>query len=423
MGDTVTLNKDELASLIAEKTAEMAKQSAVSSNNIGGVVGDGITSSNVSVDKSTVTITASPEEQVLSDPTGGFQSFGHYCREIVLQDTGRGASPLLRQWKDAVRTMYKTAGHMEEGDLSQGGELVPEQFMNDLLKESLEESIVKKRCRQIPMGTNRIRIPVINESSHATHFFGGVQIYRPDEAGEKTPSKPKLGHIALTLHKLVGLVYVSDELIEDSVVSLGPLITSMFGEAIAFTEDDDYLNGTGVNMALGAFNAGNPSLIAQAKETGQAANTILAENIIKMWSRLYPTGHKKAVWIANIDTFPQLATMALSVGTGGIPVWLPAQGLAESPNGTLMGRPLILTEKMQTLGTQGDIGLADFSKYFCGTKGGLKMATSMHIKFDYDETAYRLVLRYDGQPAWLNTLTPKRSTTTLSPFVTLAVRS
>ena len=78
---------------------------------------------------------------------------------------------------------------------------------------------------------------------------------------------------------------------------------------------------------------------------------------------------------------------------------------------------------MQTLGTQGDIGLADFSQYLIGDKGGIKVATSIHLRFDYDETAFRFVLRYDGQPWWLSALTPRRGTSTLSPFVVLAVRA
>ena len=140
-----------------------------------------------------------------------------------------------------------------------------------------------------------------------------------------------------------------------------------------------------------------------------------------MWSRLYPAGQAKAIWVANIDTFPQLATMNMSVGSGGVPVYMPAGGISGAPFASLMGRPLIFTEKMATIGDLYDIGLADFSQYIIGEKGGLNFATSMHVSFVTDEMAYRFVMRYDGQPWWLATLTPKAGSS-LSPFITLAAR-
>lgn len=373
----------------------------------------------------TVTITQSPEEKIMADPTGGFRDLGEFAAAVAGKGTkwyGDSHIQKLRAYGDAV---IKTAGHMEEGDMSQGGFLVPEEFRAQLLMTNLEGSTVKSRATKIPMQTNRINIPAVVDSDHSTNYFGGINVYRTAEAAQKTAKKPALSRVSLTLHKLTGLVYVSDELLEDSPISLVPVLNALFGMAINFEEDDDYLQGNGVNRPLGSFNAANPCLIAQTKETGQAAATIVWENIAKMWSRLHPASMRNAIWVANNECFPQLATMSMAVGTGGVPVWMPANGASATPFGTLMGRPLILSEKMQALGTQGDIGLADFTQYLVAEKasGSLKMATSIHLKFDYDETAFRWVMRYDGQPWWLSALTPKRGTATLSPFVVLQDRS
>ena len=358
------------------------------------------------------------EDKPEGEPGSEYKSFSNFARDIFKAGpNGMNASPKLREWEQ------KAAGYMEEGDMGLGGYLVPEQFRAELLMTTLEASIVRPLALHIPMATNRIGIPAIVDSTHATTLFGGVTIYRTGETSQKTATTPALAKVMLTLHKLTGLVYVSDELLEDSPISLEPLLTTMFGQAIAFTEDDDFLIGDGANKALGAFNAANPSLVAVAKETGQAATTIVAENIFKMWSRLHPSCQKKAVWIANNDCFPQLAQMHIAIGTGGIPIWMPAGGISGLPYQTLMGRPLIYSEKMQTVGTQGDIGLADFSQYLIGDKGGIKTAASMHLRFDYDEVAFRFVMRYDGQPWWLSALTPRKGSNTLSPFVVVAVRS
>jgi len=352
-------------------------------------------------------------EKLLEDGTGGFKSFGHFCRDVMRADTNQGTSENLHKYQSAINKTY-----MEEGDLSQGGYLVPAEFGGKIDSRALEMSIVKPRAVVTPMASNRITFAADVDATHATSYYGGIIIYRTAELGQKTESKPTYGQIALTLHKLTGLCYTSDELLEDSVVAIESELTRKFSQAISFVQDDDFLNGTGVNMALGALNAGNPSLITVAAIGGQGANTIIAENIRDMWARMYPSGQSNAIWVANIETFPQLFGMAMAVGAGGVPVWLPAGGVSGSPYQTLMGRPLIFTEKCQALGTAGDIALCDFSQYRIGEKG-IQTASSIHIKFDYDMTAFRFVLRYDGQPTWLSTLTPRRGTATLSPFIVL----
>ena len=359
----------------------------------------------------------SPEEKIVADPMGGFKRAGHFYSDVIKACVPGGReSETLKSWNDSVR---KTAGYMEEGDMAQGGYTVPVQVSNAIIEKSLETSIVRPRASIQPMTSNRLEIPADVDANHSTNYFGGITIYRTGEGKQKTAANPTFEKIALTLHKLTGLCYVSDELLADSVVALEAYLTRKFGQAISFVEDDDFLNGTGVNMANGAFSSTNPSLVTVTAVTGQGAATIIAENIAGMWARLYPAGHGKAVWVANIETFPQLFGMALAVGAGGIPVWMPAGGISGKPYETLMGAPLIYSEKMQALGTAGDIGLADFSQYLIGEKGGLQIASSIHIRFDYDETAFRFVLRYDGAPSWTSTLTPKRGSATLSPFVVL----
>ena len=88
-----------------------------------------------------------------------------------------------------------------------------------------------------------------------------------------------------------------------------------------------------------------------------------------------------------------------------------------------MGKPVIHIEYAATLGTMGDIMLADLSQYLGIDKGGIQSASSIHVKFLYDESVFRFVYRFDGQPMWNSALTPYKGTDTLSPFVVLKVRA
>jgi HK97 family phage major capsid protein len=361
-----------------------------------------------------VEITSSPEDRILADTRGGFKNAAHFIAELIEEGRTHQAPETLKAWDNAVRTK-----DMEEGSLSAGGYLVYEEMSRSILEKSLEDSIVRPRASMQPMQSNRIVIPADVDANHQSNYFGGITIYRPGEAGQKTATNPTYARIALTLHKVTGLCHISDELLEDSAIAVEANVRRKFSQAIAFVQDDDFLNGNGVNAPLGVLNSNNPSLITVTAETGQGASTIVAENIIKMWARMYSAGKARSIWIANDDTFPQLATMALAVGTGGVPLWMPAGGVSGLPYQTLMGKPLIFTEKAQTIGTAGDIALVDLSQYLIGEKGGLQVATSMHFKFDYDQQSFRFVLRYDGQPSWTSALTPLRSSSTLSPFIVL----
>jgi HK97 family phage major capsid protein len=114
--------------------------------------------------------------------------------------------------------------------------------------------------------------------------------------------------------------------------------------------------------------------------------------------------------------------MAMSVGTGGVPVFMPANGLSGSPYNTLMGRPIVPAEQCATIGDVGDIILGNFAEYALVRKGGLVGASSIHVKFLTDEMTFKFIMRVNGKPKWKSKLTPFKGSSTLSPFVTLDAR-
>ena len=145
---------------------------------------------------------------------------------------------------------------------------------------------------------------------------------------------------------------------------------------------------------------------------------------MKMRSRLIGSSRANSVWYINQDIEPQLQQMTIAVGTGGVPVYMPASGLSEDGFDRLYGRPVIPIEYAATLGTVGDIVLCDPSQYILIDKGGVKQATSMHVAFTTEEQAFRASYRVDGQSSWANVLTPFKGTgNTLSPWVALATRA
>jgi HK97 family phage major capsid protein len=134
-----------------------------------------------------------------------------------------------------------------------------------------------------------------------------------------------------------------------------------------------------------------------------------------MWAHRY-LGPQDYVWFVNATVMPQLYAMTV----GQSPVYVPPGGFSASPYGSLFGRPVIETEYNPYLGTVGDILLASPSQYALITKGGIESASSIHVKFVEDETAFRFVYRVDGEPIWASSVTAFDGTNTISPFVALA---
>ncbi len=373
------------------------------------------------VEDPNITITSDPNDRLIADPRGGYGGFGEFLKELVaVEDKTATKSPeKLSRWVTAL----KTAGTMEEGVQTQGGYTVPTQFGNMIYQQSLESAIVRPRARFQPMMSNRIEITADVDANHSANYFGGVYIYRKGEGQQFEASNPTYQQIALTLHSVNGLCHVTNELLEDSAIAIEADLTRKFAEAIAFTQDDDFLNGTGADQPLGVLNSANPALITVTAVSGQGASTVIAENIRDMYARLHPRSKANAIWLANDDVFPQLFGMTLTAGTASIPIWLPAGGASASPYQTLMGRPLIYTEKCQALGTAGDIALVDLSAYVVAGRANSEapnVASSIHLKFDYNMQSFRFTMRYDGQPTWKSALTPKYSSSTLSPFTVLS---
>jgi HK97 family phage major capsid protein len=365
------------------------------------------------------------DEKPVNDPLfanpanhkGPFNSLGEQMQAIV-KSSARGATI------DNRLIAVQNANGANEAIPSEGGYLVQQDFASEILKNVYTTGILAPKCRKITIGANAngIKINGIDESSRATGSrWGGVQGYWAAEAATVTASKPKFRAIELILKKVMALYYATDELLQDAP-AMSSVFSQAFAEEIRFLVDDAIYRADGSGKPLGILNAG--CLVTQAAESGQAADTVLFENIVNMWSRLIASSRANAEWYINQELEPQLFSMVLSAGTAGVPVYMPATGLSGSQYGTLFGKPVIPIEHASKLGDVGDIVLADMSQYLLADKGQMQAASSIHVMFNYDEMTFRVTYRVDGQPVRSAAITPYKATAgrTLSSFITLAAR-
>jgi len=305
---------------------------------------------------------------------------------------------------------------LNETTPSDGGFLVPVETAARIHAVSLEDEIVMPRCYVQPMAGNTCNIPAMSIGSHASHLYGGFVAGYTAEAGTISENSPKVRNMELNAKKLTGLIRFSAELQADTPGGMSQIET-ICGKGLSWYRDKAFLKGSGAGEPLGILNCG--ALMTVAKESGQAADTILYENLTQMLAAMYAGSFSNSVWVCHQSTVPQLLQLSFAVGTGGnqVPVLNESNGKF-----SMLTRPVIFTEKTEKLGDLGDIMLVDFSQYVVGLRSEMRFDTSIHVHFQTDELLGRLIERHDGQPLWDQPLTLEDGSTQVSPFVTLAAR-
>ena len=343
-----------------------------------------------------------------------FASEGEFYQAVMVAGTPGGRTD--------PRLSNRAATGLNETVPSEGGFLVETETAPGIIKNAWDSGMILPKVSKVTLSGNKnsMKFNGLDETSRVNGSrAGGIVVYTAAEAAEKTASKPKFREINLKLNKLIGLCYSTDELLDDAS-ALAQTINDGFTDEFDFKITDQIINGSGAGEALGILNSG--CMVSVSKEAGQAADTIVYENVSNMWSRLMAKSRPSAIWVINQDCEPQLNAMSIAVGTGGVPVYMPAGGASASPYSTLFGRPVVPIEQCQTVGTTGDIMLCDFSQYKAIDKGGMQSDASIHVRFIYDESVFRFVYRFDGQPVLGSAITPYKGTNTLSHFVKLDSR-
>lgn len=316
---------------------------------------------------------------------------------------------------------------MSERLPAEGGFLVPEVLRSEILMLALEQSVVRPRARVIPMDSLRVPLPVVDDTSHTFNVYGGVAAYWTAEGATLAATAPKWGRIELEARKLTAFTTIPNELLQDSITPLDSWFNIFFPKAMAYFEDVAFISGSGVGEPQGFLNA--PAAI---KLNSATQNVIAFSDIASMFTRMWPPSLRNAVWLCSPDGFAQILELSLSANVAP-PLMLqsyqaigaPAGGNGDGVNYMLMGRPLIVSEKIPSslsgnTTTAGALSFVDFDQFLIGDRQSMQIATSEEYLFASDLVAYRVILREDGRVWQQSALTPQNgSSQTLSPVVLL----
>jgi len=309
----------------------------------------------------------------------------------------------LQQVAHASANPMAAASGMGEAIDSDGGFLIPPDFSDSLaLRVYNTGQILSRVTRLPPPAGNRVFVPTVNETSRAAGSrFGAMQVFWESEGQTITASRPKFGLLQLRLSKLTGVVYTTDELLQDAA-QLQSVFERVASLELSHELERTIVAGTGAGQPLGLLNSGAKIAVARA-----GSGAIVAADVRNMATRLWGACWPRAVWLVNESAIASLLALADS------------NLLSYGPSGLLLcGRPVLVSEVCAALGSESDIVLTDLGEYLLVDK--VNSVLSIHVRFVQGEGAFRVVWRVAGQLLWDSALAPMTGGDALSCLVTLA---
>ena len=363
--------------------------------------------------------------------TALYRGVGEQLQDIYACTPGTNKHNDVRNREQAANRLAEAEKRAGASGLStlngpDGGFALAPEYSTEIVRQQFEVGQLASRCKKVPMASDRLITIALDDSSRADgQRLGGVTAKWVNEAEASTDSKPKLRKVEMQANKLMASGRATSELLSDAP-ALGAIMLDAFIQEFAFQIDEAIIYGTGTDMPLGILDSKYKGTVTVSKESGQAAPVYtLVQNIAKMIARMPANCRKDAFFAINPELRPYLDTMTLAVGTGGVPVFMPANNIAGPGYDTLYGLPILALEQCAAAGTLGDFMLLSLGQsYMLGSKGGVQTDSSMHVYFSTDEMAFRCIQRIGGQPIPHAPITPKRTALSfkLSPFILLEAR-
>lgn len=320
--------------------------------------------------------------------------FKYNTRPNVYANTQYGReqlSPEMKNFLHFAKTGQFLYKDLSEGTNTAGGYLVPTEFEREVIRK-LENDVAIRRAgaRVFTMNTNRLEVPIESDRG-----VGGWVA----ENTAYTENDPSFGQIALTPYKYTRLIQATEEMMEDSGVNVADYLVEIFARDFAEAEDKAFLEGTGTNQPTGIFNDAN--IIendATSTTWGDKTATFEADDIVAHFFSLKAGYRRNSTWIMNSASAEAIRTMK---DNNGRYLWdITRGGVTEGVAGTLLGRPVIISDNISDDATDGNqILFGDFSFYLIGQRRGITIQRSEHYAFNTGLLTFRASMRVDGKVA------------------------
>jgi HK97 family phage major capsid protein len=295
---------------------------------------------------------------------------------------------------------------LTEGTDSAGGYLVEPKNAVEIIDFLREESVLLQAgMREIPMPlSGQLNIPKLT---------GGATVYWPGEGASITNSSPTFGQLSLSAKKATCLIYVSNELMQDSSPAVEAILREDMSMQLSDAMDSVCIAGGGSNQPrgiLGIYDAGGSSITtASSNGTGANGDTLTIGDFEDIEFALINAKVKKITgWIMHPKTLQRamkLRVDAVSASdAAGAFAYNPTRSLAEPSLRRILGYPVFATTNVPTTRTKGASGAVlvpilcgNFRECIIGMRKALEITATQvaGTAFADDQTWIKAIMRYD----------------------------
>jgi HK97 family phage major capsid protein len=285
----------------------------------------------------------------------GVERCGHFLRSLA-----RG------EVRGAVATNGATEEPNSHGGLSptydtKNSELVVPDFYRGILGLLNYTSVAFQVASTMTTTTNRVVIPRSDENVEAQFYLENCEI---------EPVIIKTLGVPIPVEKIGARAQVSNELLEDAIVSVANLVATKFAYAFAKKIDKTWLEGDAA--------AGIVGLLAQVTQSVTlGATKLTVDNVVEAVSKLNPLA-VNPVWVLS----PAGMAMLQGLAAGAI-----GADVTQASRMTIFGSPVYrcLSLPDNVIGLYGDFKQANM---IVNRSNGLTINASRERAIEYDQTVF-----------------------------------
>lgn len=280
---------------------------------------------------------------------------------------------------DRAPASAKTA--LVEGTGANGGYLVPALYSQDIVVPLANQSYLRRAgARVINInGTNSFNIPSLTYSAAATLIA---------EAGSFSETDPTLGQVTFVPYKFGKLSQASEEVVADSRFDVwNEILQPDYVQAFAEAENTYFTTGTGSSQPQGVITGATTGVTAASK------TAFTPDELVSTYFALDYKYRPGAVWMMHDAVLAYIRKMKDAEGRY---LWEP--GLNGETNGTIMGRPIVTNNSMDSALTTGKklVLFGNFSYYYIGDFAGFTIQRLVELYAATGQIGFRAHKRFDG---------------------------
>lgn len=273
---------------------------------------------------------------------------------------------------------------LREVGTSNASAVVPSSILGEVQRLLYLWSPMRQLARVISSNSN---LTIAMDGNVATAAWTG-------EASPIAESSPTIGGVQFNAYKLGALVKLSNELINDAVISVESYIAELIAEAFYKAESEAFIKGTGTAQPEGILSTTGLNGVSQPIGSVAGAASIAYKDVVALYTAINPKYRANGAFLISDAAFAQLLLMTDNTGR---PLLVPDP--TKNFVYTIFGRPVHIDPNMDALGlSKFPMAFADFRRaYAIVDRAGMSLMTSNERYFENDQVGIRAVKRTDAR--------------------------